>query len=307
MTSSAEFSRPGAVDLSSLRQPAAGQSGTGPGSGAYVVEIASEAELSHEVVNRSMSVVVLLSIWAPDVEPSVQINNSLARLSDEYGGRFVLATLDARAQQPLVTALGIPNVPLVVAVLRGQLAPLFAEPLPDADLRALLDQILQAAAANGVSGVAEPRRPVADSGDSEAGEPPARYPEAEQALISGDVDAAVAAYSKAVDSAPADPEARTGLARAKLLQRTRGVDVSAARKAAADRPDDIAAQTLVADLDVLGGHVEDAFARLIDLVRSSAGADRDAARTHLIGLFTLVGDADPRVVQARQRLASALF
>ncbi len=307
MTSSADFSRPGAIDLSSLKQPAAGQSGTGSGTGAYVVEITSEAELSHEVVNLSMSVVVLLSIWSPDDEPSVRINDSLARLSDEYGGRFLLATLDARAQQPLVTALGIPSVPLVVAVLRGQLAPLFAEPLPDADLRALLDQILQAAAANGVSGVAEPRHPVTESGDSQAGEPPSRYPEAEQALMSGDVDAAVAAYAKAVESAPADAEAKIGLAQAKLLQRTRGVDVSAARKSAADRPDDVPAQTLVADLDVLGGHVEDAFARLIDLVRSSADADREAARTHLIELFTLVGDTDPRVLTARQQLASALF
>ncbi len=306
MTSSADFSRPGAIDLSSLKQPAAGHSGAGSGSGAYVVEITSEAELSHEVVNRSMSVVVLLSIWSPDVEPSVRINDSLARLSDEYGGRFLLATLDARAQQPLVTAIGIPSVPLVVAVLRGQLAPLFGEPLPDADLRALLDQILQAAAANGVSGVAEPRRPVAGDAEPE-GPPPSRYPEAEQALMAGDVDAAVAAYAKAVESAPADTEAKTGLAQAKLLQRTKGIEVAAARKAAADRPEDVSAQTLVADLDLLGGHVEDAFSRLIDLIRRTSDAERDAARTHLIELFALVGDTDPRVLKARQQLASALF
>lgn len=306
MTSSADFSRPGAIDLSSLKQPAAGQSGTGSGSGAYVVEITSEAELSQEVVNRSMSVVVLLSIWSPDVEPSVRINDSLARLSDEYGGRFLLATLDAQAQQPLVTAIGIPSVPLVVAVLRGQLAPLFGEPLPDVDLRALLDQILQAAAANGVSGVAEPRRPVAGDVEPE-GPPPSRYPEAEQALMAGDVDAAVAAYAKAVESAPADNEAKTGLAQAKLLQRTKGIEVAAARRAAADRPEDVSAQTLVADLDLLGGHVEDAFSRLIDLVRGTVGPEREAARTHLIELFALVGDTDRRVLKARQQLASALF
>lgn len=303
---SAEFSRPGAVDLSSLKQPP-GAEGAGA-TGAYVVPITSETELSREVVNRSMSVVVLLSVWAPDVEPSVQINEVLGSLVDQYGGRLVLATLDARAQQSLVTALGIPSVPLVAAVLRGQLAPLFAEPLPEAEVRTLLDQILQAAAANGVSGVAEPRYPAntEDTADN-AEEPPSRYPEAEQALMSGDLDAAIAAYGKAVEASPADAEAKTGLARAKLLQRTKGVDAQAARQAAAERPDDVPAQTLVADLDVLGGHVEDAFGRLVDLVRRTRDTDREAARAHLIELFMLVGDTDPRVLRARQQLASALF
>jgi putative thioredoxin len=94
---------------------------------------------------------------------------------------------------------------------------------------------------------------------------------------------------------------------AKVLQRTRGVDVNAARAEAAARPDDVAAQTLVADLDMLGGHVDDAFARLVGLVRRTSGAERDQARTHLLGLFAAVGNDDPRVLKGRQQLASALF
>ena len=73
------------------------------------------------------------------------------------------------------------------------------------------------------------------------------------------------------------------------------------------QPDDVDAQTMVADLDMLGGHVEDAFLRLIELVRRTSGDDRDKAREHLIGLFGAVGNDDPRVLKGRQSLASALF
>ena len=94
---------------------------------------------------------------------------------------------------------------------------------------------------------------------------------------------------------------------ATLLKRTEGVDLAAARDAAAASPDDVAAQTLVADLDMLGGHVDDAFNRLVDLVRRTSGDDRNAAREHLLGLFAAVGNEDPRVLKGRQALASALF
>ena len=63
----------------------------------------------------------------------------------------------------------------------------------------------------------------------------------------------------------------------------------------------------MADLDLLGGHVDDAFDRLVELVRRSSGAERDQARQHLLGLFAAVGNDDPRVLKGRQRLACALF
>jgi putative thioredoxin len=137
-----------------------------------------------------------------------------------------------------------------------------------------------------------------------------RYAPAQDALAQGDVDRAVAEYQKLVDSNPADTEATGGLAMAKVLQRTAHLDAQqaqAARTAAAERPDDVEAQTLVADLDLLGGHVEDAFDRLIDLVRRTSGEERQRARTHLLGLFAAVGNDDSRVLKARQALASALF
>ncbi|MDP9318071.1 MAG: tetratricopeptide repeat protein [Actinomycetota bacterium] len=297
-----QFSRPGAVDLSAFRP-----SKTGPpaGAGSFVVEVTGEESLGVDVVDRSMSVVVLLSVWAPDVPESVQINETLTTLAEEFGGRFVLATLDARANAALVSAIGIPSVPLVAAALRGQLAPLFQEPLPESEMRSVIQQILQAAAANGVTGTAETVAKPVEHGGTE--EPTAKFPAAEEALLRGDLDAAITQYEAALTNVPGDPEATEGLARARLLKRTSGVDLAAARAAAAEAPDDIEAQITVADLDLLGDQVDDAFTRLLDLVRRTSEADRDAARRHLLELFAVVGDADPRVGKARRALTAALF
>ncbi len=164
-------------------------------------------------------------------------------------------------------------------------------------------------ATQGVTGRHQPQsgapEPVEGEEPEEYVDP--RYAPAQDALADGDVDRAVAEYQKLVDANPADAEAAGGLAMAKVLQRTQGVDQAAARAAAAADQDDVDAQTLVADIDMLGGHVDDAFARLVDLVRRTSGAERDQARTHLLGLFAAVGNDDPRVLKGRQQLASALF
>ena len=136
---------------------------------------------------------------------------------------------------------------------------------------------------------------------------PPLHQEAFDAIERDDLDAASAAYVKALVQNPADEEATIGLAQVKLMQRTAGADLQAARAAAAQAPTDVAAQILVADLDVLGGHVEDAFVRLIDTVRATEGDERNTVREHLVELFLVVGAQDERVQKARRALMSALF
>lgn len=313
-----QFSRPGAVDLSAFRTPksapAAGASaGSRGGVGGYVIEITSEDSLRVDVVDRSVSVVVLLSVWSPDLPASLQINATLTKLADEFAGRFLLATLDAKVNADLVSLLGVPSVPLVVAALRGQLAPLIQEPLAEAEMRALVQQILQAAAASGITGTVAPAPPAApaapvDAADAaEEQEPPTRFPEAEEALIRGDYDEAVRLYEAALSASPADDEAVEGLARANLLRRTMGADAAAVTAAAAAAPDDLAAQLAAADVELLMGDVDAAFERLLALVRRTAAADRDTVRKHLIELFVVVGEADPRVGKTRRALMAALY
>ncbi|NLT53973.1 MAG: tetratricopeptide repeat protein, partial [Actinomycetales bacterium] len=157
------------------------------------------------------------------------------------------------------------------------------------------------------------RLDVAVTDTAEVAEEPVEEPlppllqKAYDAIDAGDLDGAVGAYEQALRENPADEEARLGLAQVQLLRRTRDADPTAARAAAAAAPSDVDAQLLVADLDVLGGHVEDAFSRLVDMVRVTSGEDRNRVRVHLVELFDVVGADDPRVAKARVALANALF
>jgi putative thioredoxin len=307
------FSRPGAIDLSGLKRPAptpppAGGGAAPAGGSSYAIDVTEENFQS--TIEASMTAPVLLVFFSPSRMPeSVQLAQDMETLSGEFEGRFLAGLVDVDAVPAIAQAMQIPSVPLVVAVLDGRPAPLFQDVLPIDELRTALTQVMQQLTTQGVTGRHQPRSaaPVAEGeeGDEPGFDP--RYAAAQEALGEGDIDRAVAEYQKLVDANPADAEAAAGLAMAKLLQRTQGVDLNEARAAAAAAPDDVDAQTMVADLDMLGGHVEDAFIRLIELVRRTAGDERNQAREHLIGLFGAVGNDDPRVLKGRQSLASALF
>jgi putative thioredoxin len=298
------FSRPGAVDLSGLQQAASGAGASGI-SGAYTVDV--DEKNFQGLLESSMNAPVLLAFFSSGRSPeSVKLADDLQRLSNEFDGRFLLGRVDIDAVPQIAQAMQIPSVPLVALVAQGRPTPLLQSVAPIETLREAITQVLQQLAASGFTGRHQPRSGGVDAETGEEILDP-RYAPAQDALERGDVDAAVAEYQKLVDSNPADTEAGAGLAMAKLLKRTQGVDLNAARAAAAAAPDDVNAQLMVADLDLLGGHVDDAFNRLIDLVRRTSDAERDAARTHLIGLFDAVGNADPRVQRARRDLASALF
>lgn len=296
-----QFSRPGAIDLSGLQGGAESAAGV---SGAYTVTVDEQSFQS--LLESSMSAPILLAFYSPSRSPeSVQLADDLQVLSNEFEGRFLLGRVDIDATPQIAQAMQIPSVPLVVLVAQGRPVPLIQNAAPIDDLRAAITQVLQQLAGGGFTGRHQPR----SAGVSEEGEElvDPRYAPAQDALANNDVEGAIAEYTKLLDANPADSEAAAGLAMAQLLQRTQGIDLNAARAAAAARPDDVDAQTLVADLDLLGGHVDDAFNRLIDLVRRTSEENRDKARTHLIALFGAVGNADPRVQRARRDLASALF
>jgi putative thioredoxin len=309
--STPSFSRPGAVDLSALKRPAAPTgaaqgSGAAPaagGGGSYSVDL-DEQNFQAEMQGAA-NVPVVLVFYSAQMPASVTLAGDLDALADEFEGRFLLGKVDVDAAPGIAQALQIPSVPLVALAMGGQLAPLLQDAPPREELRQLLGQVLQAAASQGLTGRVQPRGAATADVEEEQVDP--RYAPAQDALAAGDIDRAVAEYQKLVDANPADVEAAGGLAMAKVIQRTQGVDLNAARAAAAENPDDVEAQTMGADLDMLGGHVEDAFRRLIGLVARTADPERSQARDHLLGLFAAVGNDDPRVLAARRDLASALF
>ncbi|GAB3597607.1 tetratricopeptide repeat protein [Angustibacter peucedani] len=320
-SSSSPLSLRGAVDLAAVaaqakrRQQAAtaaeGGAGAPGGTSSGLVVDVTEEQFQTVVVDRSLDVPVVVDLWAEWCEPCKQLSPVLEQLAHEYGGRFLLAKVDVDANPRLGQVFQAQSIPMVVAVVKGQPVPLFQGALPEAQVRAYLDELLRVAEANGVTG----RLPVGDTdGEGEQvpqapAEPPLPplHQEAYDAIERGDLAAAATAYEQALAQAPADAEARAGLAQVNLMRRTDGVDLATARAAAADAPGDPAAQILVADLDLLGGHVDDAFARLVDTVRTTAGDEREQVRAHLVELFEVVGGDDPRVQAARRALSAALF
>jgi putative thioredoxin len=305
------FSRPGAIDLSALKRPAApspsaAAAGGAAGIASYALEVTEQN--FQEVIERSMTAPVLLVLFSRSRMPeSGQLADDLATLSGEFEGRFLAGLVDVDTAPQIAQAMQVQSIPLVVAVLDGRPAPLLQEVVPIEELRTALTQVMQQLATQGMTTRHQPLTGTAPEVESDEDAVDPRYAAAEEALAGNDIDGAVAEYQRLVDANPADAEAVAGLAMAKVLQRAQGVDPAAVREAADAAPDDLGAQTLAADLDLLEGRVDEAFGRLVELVRRSAGDERNQAREHLLGLFAAVGNDDPRVLKGRQNLASALF
>ncbi|MEU8523657.1 tetratricopeptide repeat protein [Streptomyces sp. NBC_01216] len=276
---------------------------------ALVIDV-DEAGFERDVLERSAEVPVVIDFWAEWCEPCKQLGPLLERLAVEYNGRFLLAKVDVDANQMLMQQFGIQGIPAVFAVVAGQALPLFQGAAPEAQIRQTLDQLIQVGEERfGLTGIAV--EPSAEGAAEEAPAPVGPYDAlleaAMSALDAGDLAGAVQAYRNVLTDDPAHPEAKLGLAQAELLARVQDMDPQQVRRQAADDPADVTAQIAAADLDLVGGHVEDAFGRLVDAVRRTAGADRDAARLRLLELFEVIGPDDPRVVTARQALARVLF
>ncbi|MEV7966211.1 tetratricopeptide repeat protein [Sphaerisporangium sp. NPDC088356] len=316
--SPADFTRPaslqGAVDLGARKQAleaqarreaAAAQAASGgapaaPG-GAVVIDVTDET-FATEVIERSMRVPVVLDLWATWCEPCKQLSPILEKLAAEAAGRWVLAKVDVDASPQISGALQVQSIPTVLAVFQGQAVTGFQGALPEAQVRQWLDQLLQALAQY------LPPEGEAPEGGEEA-QPPVD-PDllaAEKAIDEGDLDAAAAAYERLLARAPADPDAKIGLAGVGLVRRTQDLDPDAVFRRAAESPADVEAQTQAADVEMLGGRVDEAFDRLVQLVRRTSGDDRDRARRHLLDLFDALPAGDPSVAKARRGLASALF
>ncbi|MFC9703952.1 tetratricopeptide repeat protein [Streptomyces sp. NPDC055721] len=292
-----------------VRAEAARQGGSAAVPPSALVIDVDEAGFERDVIQRSAEVPVVLDFWAEWCEPCKQLGPLLERLAVEYNGRFLLAKIDVDANQMLMQQFGIQGIPAVFAVVAGQALPLFQGAVPEAQIRETLDQLIQVGEERfGLTGIAVD----AEADDSAPAARPvgpydALLEAAMSALDAGDLAGAVQAYKNVLADDPAHPEAKLGLAQAELLARVQDLDPAVVRKNAADNQADVAAQIAAADLDLVGGHVEDAFGRLVETVRRTAGDDRDAARLRLLELFEVIGIDDPRVTTARQALARVLF
>ncbi|RDI62975.1 tetratricopeptide repeat protein [Nocardia pseudobrasiliensis] len=282
----------GAVDLSALKQPAAGDV---PSDHAV-----TEADFETKVLRRSLEVPVVVVLYSQRSPGSVELVKLFERLLGEGDGGWDLATVEAEPNMRIAQAFGVQGIPTVIAVAAGQ-------PLADFQGAQSEPQVRQwlAAVVDAVQG----RLPGAEGADpAEAPEPPAdpRFDAAEAAIERGDIPAAEAAYERILAEEPANQDAKSALRQLRFYTRAQNLPADAIAQADAS-PTDIEAAFAAADLELFNQQPEEAFTRLINLIKRTAGDDRNRIRTRLVELFELFDTADPIVVAARRKLATALY
>ncbi|MEY2899941.1 MAG: hypothetical protein RL247_107 [Actinomycetota bacterium] len=264
--------------------------------------------LVHRVDDRSVGRLVELSKSVPVIVEIIggELEPSLTSIVESYRGTLVLGIVKGEEAPELVRALQVEGVPTVIALIAGQPVPLFKGIPAEPEVKQILDQVLKFAAENGVSGSVEVPTAAPEVEPEEPPLPPL-HQEAFDALSRNDLEGATSAYQKALAQNPSDSDATAGLAQVQLLARVRDYDPAQVRQAAASSPEDLQAALAVADLDVSGGHVEDAFGRLLGLYVGADEDGRKALQERLLHLFTVVGQGSPEVKKARSQLASLMF
>ena len=278
-----------AFDLSSLKKPAADQLPT------VGLEVTQE-NLVSEFVAKSKEKVVVLLAWSPRSTQAKEILETLGKLEKADNGAWLLGTVDVDSQPQVAQALQIKSVPVAIAIIAEQLLPLFESVPPAEQVRLVINKLLELASQKGVGRPPEGPTEIPMEPEEEA---------AYAAMQKGDYKAAKQSYEAWLKRKPNEQVAVVGLAQVNLMLRIEGLDPVLTLKNAKD--DDLTSQLMCADIQVASGDYEAAFDRLLKVIKTMAGDDRDKAKNHLISLFNLVDPTDPRLIKARAALASALF
>ena len=313
-----DFSLYGAVDLGA-RQAAAqrrqqtarnagadatGTSGDGEAS-AFVFDVTEET-FNTEVALRSRTTPVIVDLWADWCGPCKQLSPVLEKLANEAAGAWVLAKIDVDANPRLAQAFQAQSIPMVVAIIGGQMVDAFLGAMPEAQVRQWLTQVLAAADQLGLGSAGDGMASPGAAAAAEDAMPPA-YAEAQAAMERGDMEAAASVLEKGLAETPADPVLKSWLAQVNLIRRVNSYDEAAVRRAAAASPGDVDAQVKVADIELAAGRSEEAFDRLLGTVKRTSGDERNKARLHLLDHFEIFPPDDPQVKRARSQLTTLLF
>jgi putative thioredoxin len=312
-----DFSIYGAVDLGARqaaaqrRQQAARAAETGESgseASAFVFDVTEET-FNTDVAERSRTTPVIVDLWADWCGPCKQLSPVLEKLANEAAGAWALAKIDVDANPRLAQAFQAQSIPMVVAIIGGQMVDAFLGAMPESQVRQWLTQVLAVADQVGAGAPGAGGVPGADGVDdlSAVDDLPPAYAEAQAAMESGDMDTATSVIEKALAETPGDPLLKSWLAQATLIKRVGGYDQAAARRDAAASPSDVEAQLRVADIELASGRTEEAFDRLLGVIRRTSGDERNTARVQLLSLFDIFPPDDPQVKRARSQLTALLF
>ncbi|APT86634.1 tetratricopeptide repeat protein [Corynebacterium flavescens] len=290
----------GALDLGALKERAEHREDSAPAVASFV-EVTPE-NFEAEVVRRSAQVPVVVLIGSPRSPASEQLKADFSALAAKGNHSFIVAYVDADAVPQVAQVFGVRNLPTTVALAAGQPVTNFEGGQPVE----ALEQWTQALVAK--LGPQLKGLPQESSQEEAPEEADPRLVAAEDELNRGDVGAAIASYDKILAAEPSNGEVKKARAMAVVLKRLAAGSNGADPIAAADSDQaDTEKQLLAADAEVAAGVAEKAFSRLIGAISRSAGAEKQALKERLLELFTLFEGSDPRVLQARTDLASALY
>lgn len=286
MTLPPNFGR--AIDLSALGKPPTTQSVS------VVGKEVTAANLATEILPLSRTKVVVLLCWSSRSPESIAVLEILSKLQKADNDQWVLGRVNIDVEAQVAQALQVRQIPYALALVAEQILPLFEQNYPEPQIRAVIDKVLAIAAEQGIG---TPIQEVIEPEEEEA----------IAALESGDYQKAEVAYKKLILRKPADAYAKLGLAQTQLLIRTTGLNPAEITEAANAAPESVELQIQCADCEMVAGQVEEAFSRLLQAVRATQGDEKSRAKNHILELFSLVDPADPRLVKARNALASALY
>ena len=324
MQSPRDFSMYGAVDLGARQAAAqrrqqaaqaaasssAGDGASAGGSASAFVFDVTEETFNNDVALRSRTTPVIVDLWAEWCGPCKQLSPVLEKLANEAGGAWVLAKIDVDANPRLAQAFQAQSIPMVVAIVGGQMVDAFLGAMPEAQVKQWLTQVLAVAEQLGIQTAGAPEQPAAADADAEEdpwSDLPPTLGAARDAMESGDLDAAARALEKALDDAPGDALAKSWLAQVNLMRRVSSYDAATVSREAASQPEDVDAQLRVADFEMASGDAERAFDRILAVIKRTAGAERNTARLHLLDLFEVLPPDDERIKKARTQLTLLLF
>lgn len=303
----------GAVDLEALKHQVTaepGQAGGAPAAGGYVIDTTENT--FQAMVQTSATFPILLLLWLPTDDRLFPMAKALGDAVNAMNGQLQLSRIDVASFPAVAQAFGIQGAPALFALINGRPMPLLQGVPSDQEMRQIVDEVLpkivQVAQQAGVTGTA----PYAGDPDAVAEQPaePTVPPEHEQAhrlAMEGDYAGAAAAYDKVLEADPNDALAARERAKALLLARSADADVREVRAAAADHPEDVDAQMAVADIDMIGGQIQDAFDRLLDYLAAGHRDQMETVRVRLLEYFAIPDPSDERLKRARRRLATLLY
>jgi putative thioredoxin len=269
------------------------------------------------VIDGSFDRPVLVDFWADWCAPCRMLMPILAKLAEEYGGRFILAKLNTEEEQALAAQFGIRSLPTVQVFKDGRPVDQFMGALPEPQIREFLDRHLPRAS-DGLLAQAQGMLAAGDLGRArdlieraraeDPENPRVALADIQIAAAQGRVEEAQSAIDRLPIELANDPEVVALRGQLLFASALAGAPAPSALESrlAAD-PRDSEARYQLAAHRVMAGDYASALDLLLDLLRRDRAYGEDAGRKGMVAIFDLLGGAGDLVSRYRARMMNALY